>query len=85
MLVNLKEILQDAHRGKYAVGLFNTTDTDMLEAVIEAAKTGRRTSLEHMNPYERRIIHTAVQQIEGATSWSMGSEPNRHVVITIRK
>ena len=48
---------------------------------IQAAKTGRRTSLEHMNPYERRIIHTAVQQIEGATSWSMGSEPNRHVVI----
>ncbi len=38
MLVNLKEILQDAHRGKYAVGLFNTTDTDMLEAVISAAE-----------------------------------------------
>ena len=38
MLVNLKEILQDAHREKYAVGLFNTTDTDMLEAVISAAE-----------------------------------------------
>ena len=38
MLVNLKEILQDAHRGNYAVGLFNTTDTDMLEAVISAAE-----------------------------------------------
>ena len=47
----------------------------------QAARTGRRHSLEPMNPYERRIIHTAVQEIEGATSWSVGSEPNRHVVI----
>ncbi len=47
----------------------------------QAARTGRRTSLEPMNPYERRIIHTAVQEIEGATSWSVGSEPNRHVII----
>ena len=47
----------------------------------QAAKTGRRTSLEPMNPYERRIIHTTVQSIEGAVSWSVGSEPNRHVVI----
>lgn len=47
----------------------------------QAAKSGRKTSLEPMNPYERRIIHTAVQQVEGATSWSVGSEPNRHVII----
>ena len=47
----------------------------------QAAKTGRRTSLEPMNPYERRIIHTAVQDVSGATSWSIGTEPNRHVVI----
>ncbi len=46
-----------------------------------AARTGRKTSLEPMNPYERRIIHTTVQDIEGATSWSVGTEPNRHVVI----
>ena len=36
-----------------------------------AARTGRKTSLEPMNPYERRIIHTTVQDIEGATSWSV--------------
>ncbi len=47
----------------------------------QASRTGRRHSLEPMNPYERRIIHTAVQEIEGATSWSVGTEPNRHVVI----
>jgi len=47
----------------------------------QAARTGRKSSLEPMNPYERRLIHTAVQEIKGATSWSVGSEPNRHVVI----
>ncbi len=47
----------------------------------QASKTGRRHSLEPMNPYERRIVHTAVQDVEGATSWSVGSEPHRHVVI----
>ena len=34
-----------------------------------------------MNPYERRIIHTAVQKVNGATSWSEGENINRHVVI----
>ena len=48
---------------------------------IKAAKTGRKSSLEPMNPYERRIIHTAVQKVNGATSWSEGENMNRHVVI----
>lgn len=48
---------------------------------IKAARTGRKSSLEPMNPYERRIIHTAVQKINGATSWSEGENMNRHVVI----
>jgi fructose-bisphosphate aldolase class II len=38
MLVNLNEVLRDAKAKKYAVGLFNTTDSDMLQAVIEAAE-----------------------------------------------
>ena len=38
MLVNLHDILKDAKKNKYGVGLFNTTDTDMLEAVIGAAE-----------------------------------------------
>lgn len=38
MLVSLNEVLKKAQKGKYAVGLFNTTDTDMLQAVIEAAE-----------------------------------------------
>ncbi len=47
----------------------------------KAVSSGRRQVLEPMNPYERRIIHTAVQQVEGATSWSEGVDMNRHVVI----
>ncbi|MBR5554330.1 MAG: class II fructose-bisphosphate aldolase, partial [Clostridia bacterium] len=38
MLVNLNEILKNAQKENYAVGLFNTTDSDMLQAVIEAAE-----------------------------------------------
>ncbi|MBQ3017075.1 MAG: class II fructose-bisphosphate aldolase [Clostridia bacterium] len=38
MLANLNDVLFDAQKNKYAVGLFNTTDTDMLEAVISAAE-----------------------------------------------
>lgn len=48
---------------------------------FKAVKSGRRTNLEPMNPYERRIIHTAVQKVNGAISWSEGENSNRHVVI----
>lgn len=51
------------------------------KSASQAARTGRKISLEPMNPYERRIIHTSVQEIKGATSWSVGKEPNRYVVI----
>ena len=48
---------------------------------FKVLKTGRNVSLEPMNPYERRIIHTAVQKVNGAISWSEGEVINRHVVI----
>lgn len=48
---------------------------------FKAIKTGQTSSLEPMNPYERRIIHTAVQTVNGAISWSEGENMNRHVVI----
>ena len=50
-----------------------------------AVRTGRRVSLEPMNPYERRIIHYALQQNESVSTHSEGEEPNRHVVITVKK
>lgn len=46
-------------------------------------RTGRRVVLEPMNPYERRIIHTTVQEIEGVTSRSVGSNGDRKVVIEL--
>ena len=45
-------------------------------------KTGKTSTLEPMNPYERRIIHAAVSEIEGVTSKSIGEEPYRKVVIS---
>ena len=45
-------------------------------------KTGRRVTLEPMNPYERRIIHSKVAEIEGVTSRSTGEEPYRKVMIS---
>ena len=48
---------------------------------FKAVKTGRKTSLEPMNTYERRIIHTSVQKVKGAISWSEGEGGARHVVI----
>lgn len=44
-------------------------------------RTGRRYTFEPMNPYERRIIHTAVQEIEGVESLSIGYGQDRKVVI----
>ena len=47
----------------------------------KVVKTGKSVNLEPMNPYERRIIHTAVQKVTGAISFSEGEVLNRHVVI----
>ena len=49
----------------------------------QVIKTGRSRALEPMNPYERRIIHTAVQEIEGVISGSFGEGAGRRVVIGI--
>ncbi|MBQ1537947.1 MAG: protein jag [Ruminococcus sp.] len=45
-------------------------------------RSGRTHALEPMNPYERRIIHAAISEIEGVTSKSVGEEPYRKVVIS---
>ncbi len=50
-----------------------------------ALRTGRRVTLEPMNPYERRVIHFALQKNEMVDTHSEGDEPNRHVVITLNK
>ena len=51
----------------------------------QALRSGRNQSLEPMNPYERRIIHSAVQEIDGVTSWSVSDGKNRRVIIGFEK
>ena len=50
----------------------------------KAVKTGRKVVLEPMNPYERRVLHAALQNHPNVTTHSEGEEPNRHVVITLK-
>jgi spoIIIJ-associated protein len=47
-------------------------------------RTRRPVSLEPMNPYERRIIHSALQNDKYVTTHSEGDEPYRHVVVTLK-
>ena len=47
----------------------------------KAARSGRSVKLEPMNPYERKVIHTALQQRKGVTTRSEGEEPYRRVII----
>lgn len=47
----------------------------------KVAKTGRKQTLEPMNPYERRIIHAHLQSEDSVTTFSVGDEPYRKVVI----
>lgn len=44
-------------------------------------RSGRSTTLEPMNPYERRIIHSKIAEIEGVVSHSVGEDPYRKVVV----
>lgn len=47
----------------------------------QVVKTGKRVVLEPMSPFERRIIHFALQNDKFVTTYSEGEEPNRHIVI----
>ncbi len=44
-------------------------------------KYRRNVTLEPMNAYERHVIHTALQDVEGVTTYSMGTDPNRRVIV----
>ncbi len=56
---------------------------DLTKKIAESVKkNGRTSALEPMNPYERRIVHATVSEIEGVTSKSVGEEPYRKVLIS---
>ena len=51
----------------------------------KAVKYRRSMALEPMNSYERHVIHTALQNYEGVSTSSTGTEPNRRVVVSYEK
>ncbi|SEQ16115.1 spoIIIJ-associated protein [Lachnospiraceae bacterium RM5] len=52
---------------------------------FKVKRTKRSVSLEPMNPYERRIIHSALQNDRFVTTRSEGSEPYRHIVVVLKR
>lgn len=48
-------------------------------------RTKRPVSLEPMNPFERRVIHSTLQNDKYVSTHSEGEEPHRHVVVTLKK
>ena len=58
-----------------------TLEKVAVKTAYKAVKLQKNIALEPMSPYERSLIHTAVQTIDGVTSWSVGENEKRHVVI----
>ena len=74
------------YRVSINIGDYREKREQALKALAEkiaaqVLSTGRNRVLEPMSPYERRIIHTAIQQVNGVTSDSVGEGENRRVVI----
>ena len=55
------------------------------KVAAKAVKYKRNMTLEPMNSYERHIIHTALQEYEHVTTYSIGTEPNRRVVVVYER
>ncbi len=68
--------------GNYREKRESTLEALAKRTAAQVLRNDRSRSLEPMNPYERRIIHTTVQGIEGVTSTSIGDGSNRRVVIS---
>ncbi len=70
-----------------AVGYRSRREKALRELAVKTAKEVQKTkysqTLEPMNPYERRIIHSTIQGIEGVKSESIGSDPNRRVIVSL--
>ena len=51
------------------------------KVAAKVQKYRRSVTLEPMNAYERHVIHAALQDVKGVTTYSVGAEPNRRVVV----
>lgn len=88
----VKTALQRQTQGQNArvsidVGGYNAKRRGALEAFArelaqKALDTGRAQALEPMNPPDRKVVHDAVNEIDGVTTESEGEEPRRRVIIT---
>lgn len=63
----------------------NTLEGLARNMAYKVKRTRKSISLEPMNPYERRVIHSALQHDRYVETYSEGNEPNRRVVITLKK
>ena len=68
--------------GNYRVKRKDTLETLARKLASQVLRSGSGRTLEPMNPFERRVIHATVSEIEGVISYSAGDDPNRRVVIT---
>ena len=62
-----------------------TLETLAKNIAYKVKRTKRSVSLEPMNPYERRIIHAALQNDKYVTTRSEGEDPFRHVIISLKR
>jgi spoIIIJ-associated protein len=79
---------EDYYRVQLDVGGYRKKREKTLQSLAnrlaeKALSTGRNIALDPMNSYERRIVHTALANTEGISTYSEGSEPQRRVIITI--
>lgn len=82
----MKKITNGYVRVNLNVGNYREKRNDILKALAKknasyVLRTGKRYTFEPMNPYERRIIHTTVQEIDGVESRSIGYNQDRRVVL----
>ena len=94
-LQNLTNLAINKHSDEYYKVKIDTEDyrkrrKETLENLAKniaykVKRTKRPVSLEPMNPFERRIIHSALQNDRYVTTHSEGDEPYRHVVVTLKK
>ena len=69
----------------YRVRRKETLDNLAKNIAYKVKRTKRPVALEPMNPFERRVIHSTLQNDKFVTTHSEGEEPYRHVVVTLKK
>ena len=69
----------------YRVRRKETLDNLAKNIAYKVKRTKRPVALEPMNPFERRVIHSALQNDRYVTTHSEGEDPYRHVVVTLKK